>query len=265
MHFFCRFLCIRKEKAAPSPRAALWGAIDSTQQPSPSELLHLCSGEFPSTPPPGKSAAGGDTQVVRHLLGLAGEGGGGESRLSEDLSEDGLVGLCSGMFPASQTQRSSAHTFSEEGAESRQSEGASEDSLMGDMFPASQTQRVSSYSGHAPSYSGHASSYNGHAPSYGDHASSKASVADTSDGISRGSTDSGDEEREEGEVVWVEKGGSVLERWAKQHQQMLDKAAASRPTPVKSWAGHDTDSEMEDDNSLLVIRKRKLKVKQTKE
>ena len=74
-----RFLCIRKEKLN-SPGLALWGAMDPTQEGSPGELLHLCSGRFPdATAADGGGGVGEQkrtdnktsSQQMRELLGLS--------------------------------------------------------------------------------------------------------------------------------------------------------------------------------------------------
>lgn len=207
-----RFLCVRKEKKTVSPTSsgALWEALDHSQQPSPNQLLNLCSGKFPDTPPPpdkapapGKPPGGGSgTQVVRGLLGLRTEEE--EESLGQDSSDEGLIGLCSGMFPASQAR-----------------------SQVG----------------------------------FGSHASSKASAADTSDGRSRDSSDGSSV----GGVTQDGGGaeGDVLMRWAQRHHKdILDKAARSSEGGMQSWADHDLDSDV--DEELMVIRRRKVKVKQSK-
>ncbi len=96
------------------PGDALREAIDSSpyEDHSPSELLQLCSGKFPDTPhplnggrSPGSRGRGGGTQAVRELLGLEpGMRIGLDTREPESDDDDDVVGLCSGMFPSSQTQ-----------------------------------------------------------------------------------------------------------------------------------------------------------------
>ena len=104
-----RFLCIRKEKVS-SPGLALQGALDPLSQEGCSgELLQLCSGKFPGTPPSPrdmleKNRHSSDSQEVRELLGLPTEA---EPRMGIglDSQDDGLsevIGLCSGGFPLSQ-------------------------------------------------------------------------------------------------------------------------------------------------------------------
>ena len=118
----CRFLCIHKKKVATSPIAAqLIGAVDPSpsQGDSPSELLQLCSGQFPSTPPPDMlpgNRKGNGTQAVRELLGLNTqvEPRMGMSQDTQDTQDD-IIGFCSGAFPSSQTQRAAipaSHTSS---------------------------------------------------------------------------------------------------------------------------------------------------------
>lgn len=211
----CSFLCIRKEKKTASPSVALWGALDPTpsQQPSSSELLDLCSGKFPDTPPTQAQAPPirkplamrSGTQTVKQLLGLPVELGMG---MSQEQSQEGLLGLCSGLFPSGKSQ---------------------------------------AYSG-----SGHASS-----------------LADTSDGMSRDSTDTGSVGEEEGGVVTPytgpgnekeEEDGGVVMRWAHRHQQKL----LSEVGLPENWADDESESDA-DDVDMPVIRRRKLKIRQSKE
>lgn len=115
-----------------SPIAAqLRGAIDSSpsQGGSPSELLQLCSGQFPTTPSPHLlpgNRKGSGTQAVRELLGLNTQV---EARmeLSQDTTQDDVIGFCSGAFPLSQTQHTASHASSKP-SRSETSDGMSSNS-----------------------------------------------------------------------------------------------------------------------------------------
>ena len=197
-----RFLCIRKEKVkASSPGDALREAMDSSpyKDHSPSELLQLCSGKFPDTPLPitgarSPGSIGGSTQAVRELLGL--EPG---MRIGLDTQEpelDDVAGLCSGLFPSSQTQ-------------------------LGSGFG----------SGHAPS-------------------SSRTSRAGASDGVSSDEASSSEgEETEEGPA-----GGDVVMRWVQRQQSKLREGGGARTGGAENA-----------DVDMPVIRRRTVKLKQTKE
>lgn len=213
----CRFLCIHKEKVTTSPIAVqLIGAVDPSpsQGGSPSELLQLCSGQFPATPPsdvlPG-NRKGSSTQAVRELLGLDTqvEPGMGMSQDMRDTQND-VIGFCSGVFPSSQMQHAT--------------------------IPASHTS---------------------------------SGRAETSDAMSK---DSSSEEEEEVGVVTDGDAGEdgVLLRWVQRHQQMLGQQANGSVTTkpavgvVNSWSGYESDNEMGMDEDMPFIRRRKVKVRQTK-
>lgn len=128
----------------------------------------------------------------------------GPDALSDREGDDDVIGFCSGVFPASQTQqRTMVH-------------GAS----------------------------------TSHAPSKGSH-------VETSDGMSSDSssdTEGGDEEE-----------GGVVMRWVQRHQQMLSQGCVSEKKEVgtvKSWVGYESDSEMELDVDMPIIKRRKVKMKQ---
>lgn len=107
-----------------SPGAALWRAIDpsSSQEGSPSDLIQLCSGKFTDSPapppwslpqalPPRKTEdSGNSSQEVRELLGIQNRKL--EPRMSQNTQMDDVIGLCSGLFPSSQTQPTSAYNAS---------------------------------------------------------------------------------------------------------------------------------------------------------
>ena len=91
----------------------------------------------------------------------------------------------------------------------------------------------------------------------GSHAPSKGSHVETSDGMSSDSSsdaEGGDEEE-----------GGVVMRWVQRHQQMLSQGGVSEKKEVgtvKSWVGYESDSEMELDVDMPVIKRRKVKMKQ---
>lgn len=110
-----RFLCIRKEKINSPVAAKLRGAIDPSPSDgdSPSELIQLCSGQFPATPSPHgltDNRKGCGTQAVRELLGFDTQL---EPRMGmSQATQDDVIGFCSGAFPSSQAHISAGHTSS---------------------------------------------------------------------------------------------------------------------------------------------------------
>ena len=145
-----RFLCIRKEKKYNSPPvSAIQDAVDPSQpEPSSTELLALCSGQFKTQDPPcGEErkrhpSDSSSTQGVRELLGLppikpkpsgiskllAASGSGislnSENTQSSEMNE--VLGLCSGVFPATQSESFSFVQRKLVGAPSVKSAGTSD-------------------------------------------------------------------------------------------------------------------------------------------
>ena len=147
---YLRFLCIRKERKHNSPPvSAIQDAVDPSQlEPSSDELLALCSGQFKTQDhPPSEErkrhpSDSSSTQGVRELLGLppikpkpsgiskllAASGSGislnSDATQSSEMNE--VLGLCSGVFPATQSESFSFAQRKLLGAPSVKSAGTSD-------------------------------------------------------------------------------------------------------------------------------------------
>lgn len=139
------FLCLRKEKKHNSPFSAINDAVESSQDPSSSELLGLCSGKFETQPfsQHGRYPSDhGASQGVRELLGLpasakpkpVGISNLLQSRSGMDLNVEEsqnsemseVIGLCSGVFPTARQPKSQGA-----GPRTQQSAGGTSDGMSG--------------------------------------------------------------------------------------------------------------------------------------
>lgn len=145
-----RLLHIHKERSHHKPVASLLGEASQDGGTADAELLALCSGKFetqtdslvqPHPPPSWHPSDSNSVQAVRELLGLkqpksmAGISKlcGSTSLMSDNIIErstsgsvdmNEVLGLCSGAFPATQTQGNSGPIFTKFGANVRNGSGS---------------------------------------------------------------------------------------------------------------------------------------------
>lgn len=141
-----RLLHFHKQKSQRKPLASLLGEATQDGGTADAELLALCSGKFetqtdslapPHAPPTWHLSDSNSVQGVRELLGLKQPRSmAGISKLlgstsdnierstsgSVDMNE--VLGLCSGAFPATQTQGNSDPLFTKFGANVRNGSGS---------------------------------------------------------------------------------------------------------------------------------------------
>ena len=141
-----RLLHFHKQKSQRKPMASLLGEATQDGGTADAELLALCSGKFetqtdslapPHAPPTCHLSDSNSVQGVRELLGLKQPRSmAGISKLLESTSEDierstsgsvdmnEVLGLCSGVFPPTQTQGNTDMIFTKFGANVRNGSGS---------------------------------------------------------------------------------------------------------------------------------------------
>ncbi len=155
------FLCVRKEKKYNSPLSAINIAEDLSQDPSSSELVGLCSGNFETQPFSLRRRHPSDdstSQGVRDLLGipsLAKPKPVGISKLLQSRPDVGLnvqesqgsemsevIGLCSGVFPTAESAKANWLQPKGAGSKTQQSAGGTSDGMSGSSGNESEGENI---------------------------------------------------------------------------------------------------------------------------